>query len=38
MDVLDLISLRAEQSLKLDSRPKLYYDDFVGQAKTAIAF
>ena len=37
-DVLRLISLRAEQSLKLVRRPKLYGGDFVRIAKIDIPF
>ena len=37
-DVLRLISLRAEQSLKLVRRPKLYVGDFVRIAKIDILF
>ena len=37
-DILRLISLRAEQSLKLFSRPKLYVGDFVIIAKFDIPF
>ena len=33
-----LISLRAEQSLKLVRRPKLYVGDYVGLAKVDILF
>ena len=37
-DVLRLISLRAEQSLELVRRPKLYVGDFVRIAKDDIPF